>query len=106
MLGFNVISHHFGGETYCKLMMIKEDHEVESHKHAYDHLSILCSGIVIVEADGIQTIHYSPDVLTIKAGVVHKVIAVNGPAVWACVHKVSDDVDRENIDEVLIQKVE
>lgn len=98
-----VISHHFGGGIYCKLMRIKEDHEVVSHKHNYDHLSMLFSGCVIVEADGVQKTYWSPDVIEIKAGIDHSVIAVNGPAIWGCTHA-TDCTDVSKVDEVLIQK--
>lgn len=98
-----VIAHHFVGGVYCKEMSIPEDYQVVSHKHAYDHMSVLTSGCVIVEADGEQETYWSPAIINIKAGVEHSVIAVNGPAHWLCIHA-TDCTDIEKVDEVLIEK--
>lgn len=98
-----LIAHHFIGGVYFREMEIPEDFEVVTHKHNYDHASVLTQGCVIVEADGQQQTYWSPAIIEIKAGVAHSIRTVNGPAHWLCVH--ATDCDDENkVDEVLIQK--
>ena len=86
-------------------MVIPEDHTVISHKHNYDHMSILAEGTVIVEINGKQNTYFSPEVIEIKAGVEHSITAVNGQAVWFCIHA-TDCTDIEKVDNVLIQKLD
>jgi quercetin dioxygenase-like cupin family protein len=100
--GLQVIAHHFVGGVYAKEMLIPEDHEVISHQHVYDHMSVLTQGCVIVEADGQQETYWSPAIIEIKAGVAHSVRPVNGPAHWLCIHA-TDCTDESQVDEVLIQ---
>lgn len=101
---FDVIQHHFSANLYAKHMVIKDGCEVSSHKHSFDHLSILAQGCVILEVDGEQSTHYAPAVIEIKAGLEHKITAVNGDCTWFCIHGVTD-ADEQTIDDVLIQKV-
>jgi len=103
---FEVINHSFIGGTYAKKMLIHDGCEVMSHQHHFDHLSILAQGCVIIEVEGEQSVHYAPAEITIKAGQHHKITAINGAAVWYCIHAIADeDTDHDNIDDVLIQKV-
>ena len=104
-----VIKHHFVGgaddktEVYLKEMSIGDEFEVVSHKHKFNHVSLLVSGCVIVTANGIQSTHYAPDYIMIDAGVEHSVVPVNGPAKWYCCH-ITNESDETKVDEVLIQK--
>ncbi len=100
-----VLAHHFFGGVYAKPYIIPDGHEVISHKHKYDHMSVLSEGCTIVEADGEQHTYYAPDVIEIKAGVNHSVTAVNGRAVWFCIHA-TDDLEEDNIENHLIVKIE
>lgn len=99
----DVIAHHFIGGTYCKEMRIPDGFEVVSHEHAFDHMSVLTQGCVIVEADGIQNTYWSPAVIEIKAGVKHSVMPVNGDAHWLCIHA-TDCTDVNQVDNVLIKQ--
>lgn len=100
----DVIKHHFVGGVYAKEMRIPDGFEVVSHKHLFDHMSVLTQGCVIVEADGIQETYYAPAVIGIKAGVAHSVLPVNGDAHWLCIHA-TDCTDETKVDEVLIGPV-
>ena len=56
MIEFDLkIQHHFSDGIYAKKMEIPKDHYVVSHKHTYDHLSILASGRVLVEVGDVTT---------------------------------------------------
>jgi hypothetical protein len=100
-----VIKHHFIGGVYAKEMLIPENHEVISHKHNFDHMSVLTDGCVIVVADGQQETYFSPAIIEIKAGVNHSIIPVNGDAHWLCIHA-TECTDETAVDEVLIEKQE
>lgn len=102
---FDVIKHHFYGGVYCKEMTINADAEVVSHKHNYDHLSVLTSGCVVVDVDDEQDTYYAPAIIKIKAGSSHRITAVNGPAHWLCIHA-TDCTDESQVDDVLIQKID
>ncbi len=73
-----------------------------SHIHKYSHLSILASGDVIVNCDGVKQEYSAPACIEIKAGVVHEIQALSD-VVWYCVHA-TDEKDAEQIDETLIQR--
>lgn len=92
--------HHFSSGVYAKQMQIPAGHVVGSHAHKYSHLSILASGSVIVEVDGVLQDHTGPTCIEIKAGSEHKVFAKTD-AVWFCVHA-TDATCADEVDEVLI----
>jgi quercetin dioxygenase-like cupin family protein len=72
---------------------------IGSHKHKYEHYSILCAGRVQVDLDGEQREVIGPDVIVVPAGVQHLVTALTD-IVWFCVHGTTET---ENIDEALIK---
>lgn len=43
------IQHHFGKQVYVKQMHLPAGHVAQSHKHTFDHLSILAVGNALVE---------------------------------------------------------
>lgn len=102
------IHHHFIGQDQAKGVYAKELHiprgfRLVSHKHRYDHLSILASGTIwLVEGSLERRLISGPAALTIKAGVTHAVHAVTD-AVWFCVHP-TDETDAATVDETLIEK--
>lgn len=94
------ITHHFGGGVYAKQMNIPAGDVIVKHKHNFDHLSILGSGVVHVEVDGNVTELTGPACISIDKDKYHKVTALTD-CVWFCVHA-TDCTDEEAIDEVLI----
>jgi hypothetical protein len=106
MSEIEVISHNFIAGVYAKQMVIPDGYHVLTHKHCFDHMSILAQGCAIVECDGVQEVYYAPAVIDIKAHVEHEIIAVNGDCVWFCIHHVAkEDYDESTIDEVLVEPV-
>lgn len=95
-----VIKHHFIGGVYGKELLIPDGEDVVSHKHNFDHMSVLAKGCVIVEVGGTQSTYYAPAVIEIKAGIEHSVLAVNGDAHWLCIHA-TEETDETKIDETL-----
>ena len=94
------IKHHFAAGLYARQMLLPRGHFAVTHAHAYDHLSILASGEVTVETDGVVVSYQAPAVITILAGQHHRIEAQHD-AVWFCVHATSE-TDADQMDEVLV----
>ena len=94
------IQHHFSDGIYAKQMELPKDHYAVSHKHTYDHLSILAKGKVIVEVDGVENEYIAPACLNILRGTEHKITALED-SFWYCIHATTE-TDIAMIDEVLI----
>jgi quercetin dioxygenase-like cupin family protein len=97
------VVHYFptdGNPVYLRKMSAPSGFVIGSHKHAYEHYSILCSGHAKAEAEDRTWFYHAGDVMTVPAGVEHKITALSD-IVWFCVHGTTET---ENIDEVLIEK--
>lgn len=103
MIEFDLkIQHHFSAGLYAKKMEIPKDHYIVSHKHTYDHMSILASGKVMVEANDIKTEYTAPACINILAGTYHAIVALED-SYWYCIHATSE-TDIAMIDNVLIEE--
>ena len=91
--------HHFGG-IYSKRMKLPAGYFAISHKHNYDHMSILAEGECLVVTDNGQNKYVAPAIVDIPAGLHHEIVATTD-IVWYCLHSVSESDD---IDEVLIDR--
>lgn len=94
--------HHFSAGVYAKQMHLPAGHIAVSHKHAYDHLSILAAGVAIVATDRGRETYRAPACIEIKAGLNHAITAIED-VTWFCVHA-TNETDPEKVDRVLIQK--
>lgn len=94
--------HHFSSGVYAKEMHLPKGYFAVSHAHAYDHLSILAKGAARVETDQGTAVYTAPACIEIKAGIHHKITALEDVA-WFCVHA-SDETDPGEIDRVAIEK--
>lgn len=94
------VNHYFAAGVYAREMQLQKGHYADSHKHKFSHLSILASGIALVEVEGIEKIFYAPAVIEIKAGLIHKITALED-VFWYCIHA-SEETDVSKIDKVLI----
>ena len=86
-------AHHFAGQTddkgvYAREYRIPAGATLASHRHSYDHLSILASGRVRLTSN--ETVRYlhGPVAVVIAGGVEHGLFAVTD-AVWYCIHPMS-----------------
>lgn len=95
------VKHHFSAGVYVREMTLKKDHEVVTHAHVYDHLSVLGAGAALVEIDGEMSVHHGPAVIEIRAGKAHRIQAITD-ITWFCIHA-TDVTDPEKVDDVLIQ---
>jgi quercetin dioxygenase-like cupin family protein len=94
------VKHHFSAGMYAKEMRIPAGGVIVSHKHKYDHLSILASGKVMLTIDGNCLIPLTaPACIDIAAGTHHKITAIED-SVWFCIHATAI-TDAERIDETL-----
>lgn len=101
------LRHHFVGQDDEKGVYAKEIHipagtVLVSHKHAYDHLSILASGWVRLEVNGEVQRKSGPMALVIKKGEEHSLMAITD-TVWFCIHP-TDETDEDKIDETLLAR--
>jgi quercetin dioxygenase-like cupin family protein len=86
------ISQNFSGAgVFAKVVQIPAGVRILKHRHNYDHLSILISGVVNLETDdGTQTM-MAPESVVIKANTYHRVTAVTD-ATWICLHPTQDGI--------------
>lgn len=96
------IRHYFSDGVYAKRMHLKAGYYVPTHKHIYDHLSILAKGKAIVEVDGVCTTYEAPTCIEIKAGKTHTITALED-ITWFCIHA-TDEKNVDTIDESYIVK--
>lgn len=99
------LQHHFpttGNAVYIREMTAPAGYEIATHRHNYEHYSILAKGTVQLEIDGEKSIITGPTVLSIRANVEHKITSIT-EFTWFCIHNTEVD-DETKIDEVLIKK--
>jgi quercetin dioxygenase-like cupin family protein len=95
------LQHHFCGGIYAKETHIQAGSVLVQHKHTYSHLSILASGTVELDTDGVRSVHTGPCCFELAGSVNHGVKAITD-TVWFCVHATTE-TDAKNIDETLIE---
>lgn len=88
--------HHFSSGVYAKQMHLPAGYIAVSHKHEYDHLSILAKGKVIVKTDNTIASYTAPACVTIVKGLHHSIEALED-TVWFCIHG-TDETDTDNIE--------
>ena len=98
------IEHYFSGGTYAKRMILKGGASISTHKHNFNHMSILAQGTAKVTIDEESQLYFAPAVIEIKAGKAHKIEAII-ECHWYCIHA-TDIADPDLIDEELITEEE
>ena len=96
------IKHHFAGGVYAKEIRIPAGYRLKSHKHRYDHLSVLSSGEALISYGEEPFRVTGPAVVTILAGLEHSLEAITD-LVWLCIHA-TDAADPATADELLIER--
>lgn len=100
------VRHHFTGQDHDKGVYAKELHIpagfiLVSHKHSYDHLSILASGRVCLSLGDQVREMTGPCAITIEAGQEHTLRAITD-SVWFCIHPTSE-TDAINVDDAILK---
>lgn len=95
--------HHFSSGVYAREMHVPAGYTVGTHKHVFDHMSILARGNVRVQTGTESAEYFAPAVLHIRAGIKHQIYAKTD-AIWYCVHA-TDVADKDKIDDVLIERI-
>ncbi len=97
------VIHYFptpGNPVYMRRMRAAAGKVIGSHKHVYEHYSVLVSGRARAEFEDEVEEYEAPAVMVVPAGVEHRITALTD-ITWLCVHGTAE-LDRESIDEVLI----
>lgn len=96
--------HHFpteGNKVYIREMHVLAQGQVVTHRHRYEHYSILAQGEAVVEIEGDKQVLVGPVVISIPAHAHHRIKAITDIS-WFCIHGTDED-DESKIDEVLIE---
>lgn len=95
------IQHHFSSGVYVRQMALPAGHVAQSHRHRFDHLSILAQGDVLLTVNGVSTHYRAPACITIAAHAVHSIQAISD-CVWFCLHA-TDIADAAQIEHELVE---
>lgn len=94
------IEHYFAGGVYAKQMRIAKNCKIPTHRHVYDHLSVLAQGRVRVTVSKITQEYTAPAAIEIKKDLVHTIEALED-TVWYCIHA-SEETDPESANNKII----
>lgn len=94
--------HFFSEGIYARKMVISAGTRVPTHKHVYDHLSILAQGRVRVAVGPVSKEYIAPAMIEIKKNIAHTIMAVED-SVWFCVHA-TDATDVDSLESTAIVK--
>ena len=84
--------------VFIKQMTFVKAGDVEQgHSHCFDHVTLLSAGRLRLEALGTVTDFTAPQHIFIKAGVVHKLIALEDNTIAQCIHALRDGDRVEDI---------
>lgn len=96
------IEHFFTDGVYARKMLIPAGTRVPTHRHVYNHLSILAQGRVRVAVGPVAKEYVAPAMIEIEKNVSHTISAVED-SVWFCVHA-TDATDIESLETTVIVK--
>lgn len=83
---------------FVRQMHFKETGACEQgHAHAFDHLTLLASGKLLVEANGETTEYTAPTMIYIDSEVEHKLTALEPETVAYCIHGLRDTEKSDDI---------
>jgi quercetin dioxygenase-like cupin family protein len=80
-----------------QMTFIKAGDVEQGHSHCFDHVTLLSVGRLRLEALGTSTDFTAPQHIFIKAGVEHKLIALEDNTVAQCIHALRDGDRVEDI---------
>lgn len=96
------IEHFFTEGVYARKMLVPAGTQVPTHKHAYNHLSILAQGRVRVAVGPVIKEYIAPAMIEIEKNIAHTISAIED-SVWFCVHA-TDATDVDSLEKTIIIK--
>jgi quercetin dioxygenase-like cupin family protein len=81
----NLLSTHSFGGIEALIWRLNKGMFVPKHVHNHDHMSILISGKILLDIEGIISEIHAGEVIEVKAGKSHVITALED-IVWACLH--------------------
>jgi quercetin dioxygenase-like cupin family protein len=83
---------------FVRQMHFKEVGSFEQgHEHTFDHLTLLASGKLLVEANGETTEYVAPTMIYINSEVEHKLTSLEPNTVAYCIHGLRDSEKSDDI---------
>ena len=80
------------GNVFVKWMHFDKGGQVmRGHKHTYDHVTLLASGSVRAECEGIEVEFTAPQLIVTRAGKLHAFTSLEDNTIIACVHALRDE---------------
>jgi quercetin dioxygenase-like cupin family protein len=93
-----VINIGLVANMFVRQMHFKEAGSCEQgHAHTFDHLTLLASGKLLVEANGETTEYTAPTMIYIDSEVEHKLTALEPETVAYCIHGLRDTNKSDDI---------
>ena len=83
------VEHHFTDGMYARKMIIPKNALVPTHRHVYDHFSVLAKGKVLVTVDDTSQIYTAPAIIAIKKHQSHTIRTFE-ESVWICMHATTE----------------
>jgi quercetin dioxygenase-like cupin family protein len=73
--------------VFVRVMNFEHSGDVEmGHSHSFDHLTLLSSGSIQVDVNGVSSEFVAPHLVFIKKNTVHKITALTDNTVVSCIH--------------------
>ena len=88
---------------YSRMMHFAKAGDIEhGHTHAFDHLTLLASGSLLIRVEGKETVFRAPHMIYIKADKQHELVAQEDNTVAYCIHALRDKDNNEILDPSMI----
>jgi len=81
---------YFGNVWVRKLYFADKNSVHEGHKHKHDHISLLTSGSVFVDVEGVVTKFVAPTFIIVRADKEHTITAAEDNTTWWCIFALRD----------------
>ena len=76
---------------WSKMMHFKKAGDTEyGHTHTFDHMTLLARGKIKLTVDGVGSEFIAPQMIYIKAGKLHELMALEDDSLAYCIHALRD----------------
>lgn len=92
---------------FVRMMHFEKEGDVEiGHTHSFDHLTLLAKGSLNVRINGQDTLFVAPQMIYIKAELVHELTAKSDNTVAYCIHALREKETGDIIDPEFVPKAD